>query len=60
LNRLSECFITSVSRGILPVVRIDSQVIGAGKPGPVTGQLMARVEALVEREAEPIGLPASP
>jgi branched-chain amino acid aminotransferase len=57
LNRLSECFITSVSRGILPVVRIDSQVIGGGKPGPVTGQLMARLEAQVEREAERIALP---
>lgn len=60
LKSLSECFITSVSRGILPVVRIDSQVIGAGKPGPVTRQLMARLEALVDREAERITLPSSP
>jgi branched-chain amino acid aminotransferase len=58
LDSLSECFITSVSRGILPVVRIDDHAIEGGKPGPVTRQLMARLEALVEREAERIRLPA--
>jgi branched-chain amino acid aminotransferase len=57
LETLSECFITSASRGVLPVVRIDAHTIGAGEPGPVTRQLMSRLEALVEREAERIRLP---
>lgn len=51
LGELSECFITSVSRGILPVARIDGAVIGGGNPGPVTGELARRFSELVEREA---------
>jgi branched-chain amino acid aminotransferase len=60
LPAVSECFITSVSRGILPVVRIDDYGIGTGRPGPVTRDLMARLEGLVAREAERIALPESP
>ncbi len=52
LATVSECFITSVSREILPVVKIDQIVIGDGTPGPVTRELMRRFRELVEREAE--------
>jgi branched-chain amino acid aminotransferase len=51
LPAVSECFITSVSREILPVVKIDHLVIGDGAPGPITRELMARLHALVAREA---------
>lgn len=51
---LSEAFLTSVSRGILPVVRIDGTPVGDGKPGAVTRELSHRLDALVEREAEPL------
>lgn len=51
---LSEAFLTSASRGVLPVVRIDSTTVGEGRPGPVTRELAHRFEALVEREAEPL------
>ena len=51
LPHVSECFITSVSREILPVVRIDDIVIGNGQPGPITQNLMARFADLIEREA---------
>jgi branched-chain amino acid aminotransferase len=51
LASLGEAFITSVSRGIVPVVRIDEQAIGAGRPGPISAELLRRFEALVEREA---------
>lgn len=47
-----ECFITSVSRQVLPVVKIDDVLIGDGAPGPVTRELMRRFEALVDKEAE--------
>ena len=51
---LSEAFLTSVSRGVLPVVRIDEIAVGGGAPGPVARELGRRLEALVEREAEPL------
>jgi branched-chain amino acid aminotransferase len=51
---LSEAFLTSVSRGILPAVRIDGAQVGDGKPGAVTRELSHRLDALVEREAEPL------
>ncbi len=54
LPRVRECFITSVSREILPVVKVDQLVIGDGTPGPVTRELMRRFQDLVQREAEPL------
>lgn len=53
LARVSEAFLTSVSRGILPVVAIDGVAVGAGRPGPVTTELMRRFAELEAREAEP-------
>jgi branched-subunit amino acid aminotransferase/4-amino-4-deoxychorismate lyase len=50
----SESFITSVSREILPVVEIDGERIGEGRPGPRTKALREGLAALVEREAEEI------
>ena len=47
LQRVSECFLTSVSREILPVDRIDSVVMGRG---PLTTQLMERFRRVVETE----------
>jgi branched-chain amino acid aminotransferase len=35
-----EAFITSTTRELSPVVRIDEQVIGSGRPGPVTKKLL--------------------
>jgi branched-subunit amino acid aminotransferase/4-amino-4-deoxychorismate lyase len=54
LPRVRECFITSVSREILPVVKIDDIVIGDGEPGPITRELMRRFRELITREALPI------
>jgi branched-chain amino acid aminotransferase len=51
IARVGECFITSVSREIMPVVRIDDQTIGEGTPGLLTRQLMAGLHILIDREA---------
>ncbi|HET9316999.1 MAG TPA: aminotransferase class IV [Vicinamibacteria bacterium] len=51
----SECFITSASRGVLPVVRVDDVTIGAGRPGPLTRAIRERYERRVEAEAEDVG-----
>ena len=40
LDAADEAFITSTTRELSPVVRIDDRVIGTGKPGPITLQLL--------------------
>lgn len=52
--RLDEAFITSTSRGVLPVVRIDDRAVGDGQPGPHTRAIRQDFEALVRREAETV------
>ena len=54
LGRIDEAFITSSSRGIVPVVRIDQARIGQGKPGPITTVLMESYEAYVADKTEKI------
>lgn len=44
-----EAFVTSSSKEIVPVVRIDEQVIGNGKPGPCTTELEQSFIEMVER-----------
>lgn len=41
LETADEAFITSTTRELSPVTRIDDRVIGSGKPGPVTLTLLA-------------------
>ena len=52
LPALEEAFLSSSSRGLLPVVRIDGQVIGNGSPGPFTRALGEAFERYVERHLE--------
>ena len=40
LDTADEAFITSTTRELSPVVRIDDRVIGSGQPGPVTRALL--------------------
>jgi branched-chain amino acid aminotransferase len=40
LDTADEVFITSTTRELNPVVRIDDRVIGTGKPGPITQTLL--------------------
>lgn len=54
VTQIQECFITSVSRGVLPVVKIDEVMIGDGTPGPITRQLIQRLAALIAHEAKPV------
>jgi branched-chain amino acid aminotransferase len=54
LPRLREAFLTSVSRGILPVTRIDDTPIDDGIPGPVSKELGRRLLAAITAELEPI------
>jgi branched-chain amino acid aminotransferase len=53
LPRFEEAFITSVSREVLPVVRIDEAPVGGGLVGARTRAIVDGFAALVAREAEP-------
>lgn len=54
IPNLSEAFITSSSRGIVPLVQIDKFTIGEGDPGPITTGLMTAYESYVLDKAEKI------
>ena len=49
-----ECFLTGTGAEIVPVVKIDGRVIGAGKPGPITRKLVTAYHALTKASGEPI------
>lgn len=46
LRGAAEVFITSATRGVLPVTRVDEHPVGDGTPGPVTRRLMALYDAM--------------
>ncbi|GIW94833.1 MAG: branched chain amino acid aminotransferase [Pirellulaceae bacterium] len=46
-----ECFLTGTAAEVVPVVKVDSRVIGDGKPGPITRELMRRFAELVRSES---------
>ena len=54
LHAVSEAFITSSSRGIVPVIQIDQVTIGQGSPGTITRQLWSAYQADVLTKAEKI------
>lgn len=49
-----ECFLTGTGAEIIPVTKIDGRVIGNGRPGPVTHDLVERYHALTRSSGEPI------
>ncbi len=53
-NAFEECFITSTSRGILPVISIDHKRIGPGSPGPITKHLRLLFEKEILKLIKPL------
>ncbi len=43
LKHANEAFITSTTKGVMPVISIDELNIGDGKVGPMTKELMAKI-----------------
>ncbi len=41
-----ECFLTGTAAEVIPVVKVDSRVIGDGTPGPITRDLITRFKKL--------------
>jgi branched-chain amino acid aminotransferase len=54
LFNADECFLTGTGAELVPVVRIDGRVIGNGKPGPITEQLVEQYRTLTKMSGEPI------
>src|SRR3954451_23557481 len=54
-----ECFLTSTTRELVPIVAVDDRQIGNGKPGPVTTALLdayrRKAEALTRTASATIG-----
>lgn len=51
-ERIDEAFLTSSSRGVVPIISIDGHTVGEGKVGRFTEQLSAAYEAYIVRNAE--------
>ncbi|MBY0521760.1 MAG: D-amino acid aminotransferase [Gemmataceae bacterium] len=47
LKRVSELFLTGTTTEVMPIVRVDDQTIGNGKPGPVTLRLQEAYREVV-------------
>jgi branched-chain amino acid aminotransferase len=54
LPAAKEAFITSSSRGIVPVIQIDEVKVGQGSPGKITKLLMSAYDEYVLKHAEKI------
>ncbi|MCC6300272.1 MAG: aminotransferase class IV [Anaerolineales bacterium] len=54
LSRVKEAFITSSSRGVVPVIQIDDVRVGQGRVGKVARMLMSAYEEYVKSNAEEI------
>lgn len=50
VDQLDEAFITSSSRGLIPVVRIAGRPVGAERPGAMTQRLMTLYDKYVRHE----------
>lgn len=46
--KADEAFMTSATKGVVPIVQLSQWVIGCGTPGPLTGKLHTAYEKLVE------------
>jgi branched-chain amino acid aminotransferase len=54
LFNADECFLTGTGAEIMPVIKIDGRVIGAGKPGKITQALVEDYHSLTKSSGEPI------
>lgn len=54
LFNADECFLTGTGAEIIPVVKLDGRVIGTGRPGPLTRDLVQRYHALTQTTGTPI------
>lgn len=49
-----EVFVTGTAAEVAPVTKIDGRIIGSGKPGPITKELMVAFRELAMSSGTPI------
>ncbi len=49
-----ECFLTGTAAEVIAAIRLDTRVIGDGKPGSLTGKIIARFRELTRTTGTPI------
>jgi branched-chain amino acid aminotransferase len=54
LFNADECFLSGTGAELIPVVKIDGRVIGTGRPGTVTRNLVESYRQLTQVSGEPI------
>jgi branched-chain amino acid aminotransferase len=54
LETADEMFITSTTRELSPVVKVDDRVVGSGRPGPVTNRLLDRYQQRAQELTRPL------
>ena len=57
IARLDECFLAGTTADVMPIVRVNDQVIGTGSPGPITMRLYNELRA--HMDASCAAMPAS-
>jgi branched-subunit amino acid aminotransferase/4-amino-4-deoxychorismate lyase len=53
IGRLDEAALSSASRALVPIVKIDGQIIGNGRPGPLTNKILEAYRTFLAREIRP-------
>jgi branched-chain amino acid aminotransferase len=54
LAEADEAFITSTTKDLMPIVKVDEIVIGSGRPGPHTLRLLEAFRAFAYAQRMPI------
>lgn len=49
-----ECFLTGTAAELIPIIGLDSRVVGDGKPGPIFKKLLTKFRELALVDGEPI------
>ena len=49
-----ECFLTGTAAEVIPVIKADGRMIGNGKPGTISGRVIARFRELTRASGTPI------
>ncbi|MBR1369413.1 branched-chain amino acid aminotransferase [Methanocalculus chunghsingensis] len=54
LYTADEMIVTGTAAEVAPIVKVDGRIIGSGRPGPITKQIMAAFKTITEKEGTPI------